>query len=747
MATLPSSLRTDLLMYLSRRMNRSLCAPDWLSVNVTLRCNLHCLMCNTCYPLERELGTTEILDIVDQAAIMGVKVFNPLGGEPFTRPDLEEILAHAAGKDLFTTLTTNGTLISRARAAGTARIAPEKLHVNISLDGPEPTHDAIRGRGTFQAAITGYQRLRLADESEGNPRRKILANTLVLSPNLSSLPDFARHLRERGFDGIRLLSLYRDPAPRGDPRKVEELWIHRERLPELEDVLLALRDIPGPGSGVPFLQNSPQELRLMLRHYRGNPSAVPCWAGWKELYINADGSAVMCDAHLDFLAGRFGDIHTMTLRQLWQSQALRDRRRQVLGCRTPCSQTCYLRPQSDSLPRLAGRLGSNAGRQIRSRISASSPRKILPRRWKRVHGGLLTLELSDVCDCSWSSCSTPASRLGALLHNSPGTLDACYREPKLWQQWRDRHHVDFGRGFMGFELVKQVVRDLRAAHLGFDTLALRWRGEPLLHPEFTSILPYLLTALGPGQPFSRLLVETNALLLTPDVATMLVQTSASQVDLFLDLDRMGPYQDLALMHLEPLLSRRRPGLNIVACRRAHLASANEGAMKAEMERWCAMLDGNLRVAGLPPPPSRDAFWLRRRDPGTFTADSKAQGDLLHLAHRLALRCTTPERETQRRCGAPLVAPTVSWDGKVTICPWDTFLELRVGEVTRLDLSRIWRSGELRAIHQDISTRGLPAGRLCMDCHRMYSPNHPGATSPGSPAGDRAGSGGYHGPAD
>ena len=79
-------------MYFSRALNRSLAPPDWVSLNLTMKCNLSCSMCTTCYDQPNELSTQEVKDIIDQTALWGVKVFNPLGGEAFVRKDLEEIL-------------------------------------------------------------------------------------------------------------------------------------------------------------------------------------------------------------------------------------------------------------------------------------------------------------------------------------------------------------------------------------------------------------------------------------------------------------------------------------------------------------------------------------------------------------------------------------------------------------------------------------------------------------------------------
>ena len=130
-------IQRNILMYLSRKFNHSLTVPDRVSVNLTLRCNLKCIMCTTCYS-SPELSLQEIYSIIDQTSDMGVEVFNPLGGEPFMRGDIEEILSYAVQKGFFVSLTTNGTLISQRRAERIAFIPVDRLHFNFSFSPTQP---------------------------------------------------------------------------------------------------------------------------------------------------------------------------------------------------------------------------------------------------------------------------------------------------------------------------------------------------------------------------------------------------------------------------------------------------------------------------------------------------------------------------------------------------------------------------------------------------------------------------------
>lgn len=479
-------LGRDARMYLSRALNRSLTPPDWLTVNLTLRCNLTCVMCTTCYDAP-ELTREEVFDLIDQAAAWGVRVFNPLGGEPFIRPDLEDLLDRAARRDLHVTLTTNATLISRARADRVARIPPEKLHLNVSIDGLAPTHDAVRGRGSHARALAGYHHLREADEAVGNARRKICANVILHRRNLEEFDVLLETLAAEGYTAVQVLNLFRNPE---DPQ-VGGLWFDAASLPALERLCERLAE----GAPLPLL-NPPDDLRRIPRYYREGlaPLEAPCWAGWKELYVNADGSTIMCDGRLDFLAGRFGNVREHTLRELWASPALRARREVVKACATPCLQACYLRRESDSARVIAAGLAEHALAGARARLARWAP-------LTRVDQAL-TLELCDTPD------DPTDPRLRRLFARSPVALDALADDPDQLDQLRDRHYLDFGRGFLGAELLDRLLDDLRGARLRFAAVAVRWRGEPLLHPEPLEVFPRLRRAVSDGL-FDRWVVSTS----------------------------------------------------------------------------------------------------------------------------------------------------------------------------------------------------------------------------------------------
>ncbi len=476
-----AQLVQDGRMWASRALVHSLAPPDWLSVNVTLRCNLACVMCTTCYDAP-EMSVAELKRLIDEAADMGVSVYNPLGGEPLVRQDLEEVLEHAVERGMFVTLTTNGTLLRPERAARLARISPARLHVNLSLDGPEAAHDAVRGKGTFARALAGYRTLREADAALGNPVRTIRANVLLHRGNLHGFEAFLAWLEGEGFSGVQQLTLFRNEVD----ADVGGMWFRDEDLPALEALCDRLANSRASGRGpARLLVNPPEDLRRVPRYYREGlrPTEAPCWAGWKELYVNADGRTVMCDGKLDFLAGSFGDVRRASLAEIWRSPELSHRRRVVKTCTTPCIQGCYLRRESDRLAPVAQGFARNAAAPVRARV-ARGLRRLRPPRELDLD---LVFEASavplDDRDARFARSVRSAGTDSAPL-SAADILAAPERLRAAWSRGTVRHDEGFG----GEQLLAKILDDLDAARLRVRAVHLGWRGDAGLHPALDRLV-------------------------------------------------------------------------------------------------------------------------------------------------------------------------------------------------------------------------------------------------------------------
>jgi MoaA/NifB/PqqE/SkfB family radical SAM enzyme len=736
-----AEFKDDALFWVSRGLNVGLNRPDWVSVNLTLKCNLACTFCKTCYPVRQELSAREIKDIVDQTWLWGVRRFNPIGGEPFVRPDLEEILEYACGKDFYITLTTNGTLINPKRARRIAQIPYNRLHFNVSLDGPNPWHDMGRGEGNFDKAVRGYWNLREADAAAGNPLRKIQINCIINKLNLAELPDFLYWCRdELQVQGVQFLNLFRH-GNRVDP-DVEDLWITQDRWPELDRFMDFLVGFSEHEANDSFrIANSIGDLQNVKKYYRDElkPLDGKCYSGWKELYINADGTAIMCDGKLDFLNGSFGDVRRQTLREMWNGEEIERLRRNVKNCHTPCIQDCYLRRRSDSAVRIARGISQLFYGELKKKLRARG--ETLP----SFPDSVLTLQLSDTQDLPVSWKRVPPERFVALLKASPEPFAAVYEDPFRFYEFRNRGYVQFNRGFMDLAILRGIVEDAQRSGAMYGTLRLGWEGEPLLHPQVEEILSFLAEAWRKKPFCHRIEIPTQGALLNHNYCRITTDSGTVPFSWVFELDAFDR-PSYGAHHSVDLWDRVLDNVNFLlkeiqqkkpSQTRIVVQDTVTNATLPDVTRFRDFWTAHLRSYGIEPRigvggvPSGAGAWIhfRRHDPVEAGGVGEAKGVYRQALEALGIEAAAaePDERQRRTCAAYWKTPSVSWDGKAMLCTVDVQQTMKAGDVGAGGaLSDLWwRSARMQQVRKQALREDFAGLALCRGCHHPYSSNQPG----------------------
>ncbi|MCB2188862.1 MAG: radical SAM protein [Deltaproteobacteria bacterium] len=158
----------------------------YLELQVTWRCNL---ACRHCY-----LGPARAVDLPVGLAAALMREFEAMGGlrllvsggEPLTHPAWPEINALLAALPVRRVLLSNGLLLDQASLAGL-----NCDEVQISLDGLTPGHEALRGRGTFAAAVAAARRVREAGLD-------LSVATMIHRDNLGEMAGLEELVRELG---------------------------------------------------------------------------------------------------------------------------------------------------------------------------------------------------------------------------------------------------------------------------------------------------------------------------------------------------------------------------------------------------------------------------------------------------------------------------------------------------------------------------------------------------------------------
>ena len=131
----------------------------YLLLHITTRCNLRCAHCfhGNVEPLDMPVERIERI-LTEFDTMQGLRLLVS-GGEPPLHPQFAEINELFDRFSFRTIILSNGALFEDR-----SLVERLKAHeVQVSLDGVGPSHDALRGAGSYEKALGGLQTLASAD--------------------------------------------------------------------------------------------------------------------------------------------------------------------------------------------------------------------------------------------------------------------------------------------------------------------------------------------------------------------------------------------------------------------------------------------------------------------------------------------------------------------------------------------------------------------------------------------------------
>lgn len=297
-----------------------------LQWHITDRCNLNCRHCYGDPEVRRDDLPLEALhDILKQF----IAFLNPqqgpslrghitlTGGEPFLRKDLFDLLEmiHAHRKQISFALLTNGAFLDRHTLRRLYRLRPK--FVQLSLDGMERAHDAIRGNGDFKRTVNTISRITLT----GIP---VSISYTVHKDNMQdfkAVASLGRRLKAKRVWADRFI-------PMGNGSQLEN------RLMSPDDTRCFFETMRAARSGFLRQQLSATHIAMhrALQFLVGGGNAYRCSAGRTLLAVMPDGELYPC-RRLPVTAGNLFDTPLDTLYDTHPLLlSLRDPHRQPEGC-------------------------------------------------------------------------------------------------------------------------------------------------------------------------------------------------------------------------------------------------------------------------------------------------------------------------------------------------------------------------------------------------------------------------------
>ncbi len=268
-----------------------------LILNPFSRCNCRCRMCDIWKRTESETITSDALEAqLTSLEGYGVRWVVLSGGEPLMHPDIFGLCRVLRTRRIRVTLLTAGLLLER-HAAGIATHIDDLI---VSLDGPAPLHDFIRGvHGAFDKLVAGVRAVRALRFD-----LPIAARCTVQSANHTRLREVVEAARDLRLNSISFLAadLHSTAFNRAEGWPLErqqEIALREEQIAALEAETEALIGLSQCGA---FISETPEKLRRIAYQFRAHLGLVPpvaprCNAPWVSAVIEADGAVRPCFFH------------------------------------------------------------------------------------------------------------------------------------------------------------------------------------------------------------------------------------------------------------------------------------------------------------------------------------------------------------------------------------------------------------------------------------------------------------------
>ncbi len=280
--------------------------PLYVVFDITNKCNLKCIHCYSSTQND-ELTTSDVYHVIDMLYEAGTGIIDFGGGEPLLRNDIFDILSYSKNVGLYTSISTNGLLLSNDCIKRLKKL--EIDHICISLDGAkQETHDYIRNKiGTYEKVITGIKNC-------VNAGINTQISTVIMKSNINELVDIYNLLKSLEVNGWYVYDFI--PAGRGrelqneilDPKKRQQLYSQLQDLAVSTDMSIK----PYPYS-ITINSACEKDTYFYQKYGRLTDLFKGCLAARWVCHISSNGDLHPCY----LLPQKLGNLKQDTFRDIW----------------------------------------------------------------------------------------------------------------------------------------------------------------------------------------------------------------------------------------------------------------------------------------------------------------------------------------------------------------------------------------------------------------------------------------------
>lgn len=272
--------------------------PMALLAELTYRCPLKCPYCSNPLELSRfrsELDTATWKRVLSEAAALGVIQVHFSGGEPLVRRDLAELVEHARSVDLYSHLSTGGTLADEAALAQLRDAGLDALQISMQDVRPE--------ENDWLAGVPAFDKKRRAIALAKQLEFPVTLNIVVHRHNLDHLDEIIDWAAGQGVDRLELAHVqYTGWAFHNRAA----LLPTRTQVERTATIVAQARDRMGL-----------EIVHVLPDYFQHFPKA--CLHGWGRVFLTVapDGAVLPCQTARDIPGLDFPNVRTDSLEDIW----------------------------------------------------------------------------------------------------------------------------------------------------------------------------------------------------------------------------------------------------------------------------------------------------------------------------------------------------------------------------------------------------------------------------------------------
>jgi MoaA/NifB/PqqE/SkfB family radical SAM enzyme len=331
---------------------------------LTPACNLHCRMCgqfgdkgvmkngSLAAEMKKVLPLEQYQKVIDEIAPQRPVTYI-WGGEPFLYPDPIPLAKYMVDKGLYVAVNTNGTLMAKYAK----EIVRDKWStIFVSLDGFRDTNDAMRGAGSYDRVMAGFQAINREKEKQNSNYPVLGIVTTVTNMNYLDLAHLAEASREYKL-GVHIFNM---GTYTNDNIVASQRRIMREKLDTDIDCLEGyntgynhnidgkklyeiLRDIHRKDYGHPMITVPVLNPEKTNTYYADleTPVRSHCIVPWCQTNINYNGDVHFCADYPDYI---LGNIAEQSFKDIYNGERANRFRKTIHSCENgmfPGCLRCY----------------------------------------------------------------------------------------------------------------------------------------------------------------------------------------------------------------------------------------------------------------------------------------------------------------------------------------------------------------------------------------------------------------------